>query len=137
MTARIVRVTKDHLRVALEAAGFEPDGNVCAGCKHGGGDHDLGNHCLICGDYFASMTNDQQWEHGLTLVRAALAAPGEVALNVGRANNWFAAYRKWINGPRLGDPTPMTAFRDGYRLAATPIAPAGDPTSAGDASDAT
>lgn len=82
------------LRAALEAAGFEPDFNVCARCKHHGGDHDLGDWCLLCPRpemparpiearlaagwcYFASMTEDEKWDHGVARLRAKLAAPRE------------------------------------------------------------
>ena len=48
----------------LKAVGFEPDFNVCRTCHHHGGDHDLNNRCLICGDYFTSMSKDEQWAWG-------------------------------------------------------------------------
>jgi hypothetical protein len=57
-------------REALAAAGFEPDFNVCALCLHHGGRHDLNNKCLDCGDYFGSMTPDQEWEYGLDMLAA-------------------------------------------------------------------
>jgi len=57
----------------LAEAGFDPDFNVCVGCKHHGGDHDLNNKCLLCDcDLFGSMTEQQKWDHGL----AALAERG-------------------------------------------------------------
>ena len=82
----------DALRDALAAAGFEPDFNVCSACGHHGGDHDGGNWCLVCPRpemparpidsrlaagwcYFASMTKDEQWEHGIAALRAALEEP--------------------------------------------------------------
>jgi hypothetical protein len=81
--------TKDELRAALETAGFRPDFNVCSACRHHGGDHDLGNWCLICPRprvvvsgfegriaagwcYFASMTKDEEWNYGLDVFRATL-----------------------------------------------------------------
>ena len=70
------------LAAALKAAGWEPDFNVCASCGHGGGDHDLGNWCLICPRpdvwnregwcYFASMTDSEKWEHGIAAILAAM-----------------------------------------------------------------
>ena len=74
--------TRDTPEAALKAAGFEPPENVCASCGHDGGDHDGGNWCLLCPRpnrparpiagrlavgwcYFASMTEEQKWEHGL------------------------------------------------------------------------
>jgi hypothetical protein len=74
--------THDTPEAALAAAGFSPHENVCASCKHPGGDHDLGNWCLICPRpdvpirsvgarlaagwcYFASMTEAEQWAYGL------------------------------------------------------------------------
>jgi hypothetical protein len=62
------------LRERMETAGFEPPYNVCAACRHHGGDHDLNNRCLICNDdYFTSMTDDQRWEYGLSFLGAAPA----------------------------------------------------------------
>ena len=81
------------LREALEWAGFAPPENVCVACNHKGGDHDLGNWCLVCPRpddwdrsaksptgakidagwcYFASMTNAQRWEYGIAALRSAL-----------------------------------------------------------------
>ena len=76
------------LAAALRLAGFEPDFNVCASCGHDGGDHDLGNWCLLCPRpdvparpidgrlaagwcYFASMTASEKWEHGIAAILAA------------------------------------------------------------------
>lgn len=72
----------------LKTAGFDPPDNVCARCKHPGGDHDLGNWCLVCPrpytgtstnfslrsaagwDYFSSMNDAEQWAYGLEALRA-------------------------------------------------------------------
>ncbi len=73
---------------ALRSAGFTPDDNICARCGHHGGDHDLGNWCLVCPRpemparpierrlaagwcYFSSMTKDEQWAWGIGALRAA------------------------------------------------------------------
>jgi hypothetical protein len=70
------------LRAALEETGFEPPDNICKSCLHHGGDHDLGNWCLVCPrrtvvvsgfegriaagwDYFTSMTEDEKWAHSV------------------------------------------------------------------------
>lgn len=55
----------------LRLAGWEPDFNVCGGCHHAGGDHDLNNRCLICGDHFASMTEDEKWAWGVAALKGA------------------------------------------------------------------
>jgi len=81
------------LRTALEAAGFKPDDNVCASCGHHGGDHDLGNWCLVCPRpldwdrnaksptgakaaagwcFFGSMTSAEQWEHAMAKLQALM-----------------------------------------------------------------
>ena len=77
--------TRDTPEATLKAAGFEPPENVCASCGHDGGDHDGGNWCLLCPRpnrparpiagrlavgwcYFASMTEEQKWEHGLAIL---------------------------------------------------------------------
>lgn len=59
----------------LEWAGFQPPDNVCRGCHHDGGDHDLNNRCLICGDCFSSMSAPERWEWGAAEYRR-LAAEG-------------------------------------------------------------
>lgn len=80
------------LRRALTLAGFEPPDNVCAACHHLGGDHDLGNWCLVCPRpdnwdrtvksltgakvdagwcYFSSMNIDERWEYGMSLLESA------------------------------------------------------------------
>lgn len=54
--------------VALKAAGFEPDFNVCAACKHHGSNHDLNNVCLECCcdcDLFSGMGEDEKWAWGV------------------------------------------------------------------------
>jgi hypothetical protein len=70
------------LAARLREARFEPPDNICARCHHDGGDHDLGNWCLICPRpdvparpiegrlaagwcYFSSMTEDERWTFGL------------------------------------------------------------------------
>lgn len=74
------------LRDALEAAGFDPPDNVCAYCKHLGGNHDLGNWCLLCPRpaapltfsgrseagwcFFSSMNEDEKWAYGIDRLRA-------------------------------------------------------------------
>ncbi len=63
-------MTDAALREALELAHFAPSSNVCAGCHHEGGDHDLNNRCLIDGDYFASFSKDALWEFRLASFRA-------------------------------------------------------------------
>jgi hypothetical protein len=66
----------------LEAEGWEPESNVCAGCGHPGGDHDLNNWCLTCPrpdhaghgftakidagwDYFSSFSRRDLWDHAV------------------------------------------------------------------------
>lgn len=82
----------------LRDAGFEPPENVCAACMHKGGDHDLGNWCLLCPRpdvaigptdhfvdkrvaagwcFFTSMTETQKWAHGAAeYARLAATPPG-------------------------------------------------------------
>ncbi len=77
---------------ALRTAGFEPDFNICASCGHSGGDHDLGNWCLLCPRpdvparpidgrlaagwcFYSSMTHSEKWEHGAAAILAALPKP--------------------------------------------------------------
>ena len=55
-------LTPARLAEALRACGVEPIKNVCQGCRHTAGDHDLNNVRLICGDYFASMSGAQAWD---------------------------------------------------------------------------
>lgn len=84
---RAVRAESALTRERLEAAGFDtPNDNVCASCGHAGGDHDLGNWCLLCPRpddwdrtaksptgaksaagwcFFASMTTEQRWDRAL------------------------------------------------------------------------
>ena len=94
--------TRDTPEAALAAAGFHPPENVCAQCGHSGGDHDLGNWCLLCPRpdvparpidgrlaagwcYFASMTNAQKWEHGLAALDGWTLVPlGTAAADVQR-----------------------------------------------------
>jgi hypothetical protein len=74
--------TRDTPEATLAAAGFDPPENVCAACKHSGGDHDGGNWCLLCPRpdvparpidgrlavgwcYFTSMTKAQKWAYGI------------------------------------------------------------------------
>lgn len=61
----------ERLREALTLAGFEPDSNICK-CLHPGGRHTQANVCLDCGDSFASMTANEQWEHAIAVVHRAL-----------------------------------------------------------------
>ncbi len=49
---------------ALRRAGWEPDFNVCASCHHHGSQHDLANKCLVCGDRFSGMSEDEKWAWG-------------------------------------------------------------------------
>ncbi len=64
---RIGAMGKPLPRESLEAAGFQPNWNVCQACKHVGGDHDLWNRCLECEcQCFISMTEDEQWEYALS-----------------------------------------------------------------------
>lgn len=65
VAAHAEKMLRRSLRRALEAAGFEPDFNVCVGCKHHGSRHDLNNICLDCGDRFGSMSENEKWEHGI------------------------------------------------------------------------
>jgi hypothetical protein len=82
----------------LHSAGFTPDFNVCASCGHHGGQHDLGNWCLLCPRpamdarpidarlaagwcYFGSMTETEKWDHGL----AAILADGSAYLTPAEA----------------------------------------------------
>jgi hypothetical protein len=75
----------DLLAKALHDARFDPPENICASCGHDGGDHDLGNWCLLCPrpeafpsfsarsaagwDFFSSMTEAERWAHGATALR--------------------------------------------------------------------
>jgi len=50
---------------ALREAGFEPPFNICGSCHHKGGDHSLSNVCLLCGDRFSEMTEEEAWAWGI------------------------------------------------------------------------
>lgn len=89
----------DVLAGALRVAGFDPPDNVCKACGHHGGDHDLGNWCLICPRpdldpavkwpmdarlkagwcYFGSMNAEERWTYGKDALLAALRATTEEA----------------------------------------------------------
>jgi ribosome-binding protein aMBF1 (putative translation factor) len=83
-------MTIDPLAALLREQGWGPESNVCGSCGHDGGDHDLGNWCLICPrpeattmgpffsdriaagwDYFASMTEAQKWDRSIARLIAA------------------------------------------------------------------
>ena len=64
------------LEMALRRGEWFPDLNVCKGCGHRGADHDLNNHCLICGDDFASLSETEKWRRSTSVALRSLADHG-------------------------------------------------------------